>query len=344
MNYNDLIICKKNHSTSKIQNIEDLYNLNTLGMRGEALFSIDVCSKMIIFSKTMNDNGYKLELDNIEIAACNNGTRVEVHDLFYNIPVRQKFLKSNEYEYKLCEEVIEAYALCYSNIVFTIKHNNKAKSYSSPMIDIFNVQKENQILINQNLNSIEFNGYLLSGLTTGKCFLFINKRWVKNRKLIMIIKKTYKEISGRKNIPFVLFINCSPSIIDVNVHPSKMEIKFSLDIEGYLYEAIQNSFKNSYAINNALIEVDFNNIYLPFKNQTNSCFQEKILDPASFYEEKIISPQESTLFLKEKISHFKKEILPEKSCDSHSHLHAHLPINTELNKKSTENIFGIPIG
>jgi len=232
------------HTTSKISTIEDLYSLQSFGFRGEALASISRVSKMKMISKTQEEEiGTQLEIFGGEIVDekkvnAKTGTIIEVEDLFYNIPARRKFLKSESVEGRYVTEIIEKFALSNSvNLVYLrdkreIYHFTKdldlvtkcLKIYpelkSKDLIEIF--YEDTSIII----SGIISNPKVARSNRTAQTF-FVNKRYIKAASLFSILEKGYGEMLEKGKHPYsVIFIDLPPDTIDVNIHPQKLEVKF----------------------------------------------------------------------------------------------------------------------
>ncbi len=238
----DLDIILEPHTTSKIKNLEDIYNIGTLGFRGEALHAISSISKITIKSKTHKQKvAYKLgnyPKFNIVPTTGNIGTTIEVKDLFYNIPARQKFLKSDRTELKHILDIIEAYALAYSKIGFEVIHNgkvilhlpldqNKEKRFASLLkIDTSSIHliehsyfnyKMQALIPNQKIQ-LENRGYFK---------IFLNDRYITDN----TIKKAVQEalegfVPKGTKISVLLMLYIPKHLVDVNIHPRKLEVKF----------------------------------------------------------------------------------------------------------------------
>lgn len=253
------------HATGKISSLDDLNNIHTLGFRGEALTSIAAISRLTILTKT-NDEilGTKLILhaakeiyhDSIGI---NKGTSIIVQDIFYNTPARRKFMKSDGAEAAAIIDFLEKIALYYSNIKFRLINNGK---------DIFNTAgdsnlkntieniypfKEYKDMIKVDfhdyLSNISINGYISDPMSTKKTrksqITFVNGRIVSSKIIDKGIDNGYGDRVFKGFPVTILFINISPDLIDINIHPSKKEIKFinENDIINILAKAIYSSIK-----------------------------------------------------------------------------------------------------
>ncbi|SHH52563.1 DNA mismatch repair endonuclease MutL [Thermosipho atlanticus] len=236
MSKDDLLLSIEEHTTSKISNFEDIYNLQMYGFRGEALASISKVSRMVITSNNSKESN-RLEIiggkiKKIEPYPTNEkGTTVEVFDLFFNIPARRKFLKSPHVEKRLVTEFIEKFILSNPNIHFVFKADGEViyNVLPSSLIERFN------LIFPEVKEFTEISGKYTHGIISspnynrknrsGQVF-FVQKRYIMDKMLYYIFENGYGE--ALINHPYgVLFINIPPHSIDVNVHPQKLEVKFS---------------------------------------------------------------------------------------------------------------------
>jgi DNA mismatch repair protein MutL len=254
----DLNLSILRYATSKISSNEDLLNINSLGFRGEALASISSVSEFKITSKHKSEkNAYQLKVnygikENIKISAHNQGTSIEIKNIFEYLPARKKFLKSSNTEWKYCYEVLNQFALCFPQISLKCIHNEK---------EIFNYKKSQKkerlekIFKQTKLNSVkqDFLGgeieifYSPPGVNFSNRYLqyiFVNKRSVKDKLIIGAIKEAYQTfLEIGKNPAFVVFLDIDNDLIDVNVHPRKSEVKFLRPQE--IYQNIFNTLRKS---------------------------------------------------------------------------------------------------
>lgn len=284
MSKEDITLCIKPHSTSKIENFEDIYKLSTLGFRGEALSSIVNVSKTKIISKTNESQiGYQLTVHGGEIisfkeCSTNTGTIIEVTDLFYNVPARLKFLKSNYTEKTHIIKTIEEYAVAYYNIEFKFFSDNElvfsfknTNSLTERIKEVFKKDFTKNIIYFENIQ----NEYKLYGFvspveyTQVNKFLqifYVNKRPITSKILTQALYDAYKDIlpTGRHPIG-IIFIELPPDKVDVNVHPKKRIVKF-LE-EEFLYQKLRDTIsekikkynietKKSFIITNTNLESD----------------------------------------------------------------------------------------
>ncbi|PPS22006.1 DNA mismatch repair endonuclease MutL [Brachyspira murdochii] len=296
IHFDELPLAVTHHATSKIHSIEDLDSIYTLGFRGEALASISDVTNLEIVSKSRDENnGGKIIIEGGKIiehkpAAASQGTKIIAKNLFFNIPARYKFLKHISREFFLVKEVFDMEALVQPQISMKLKNNGKVVS-SYIKADTLKDRIENYLSdsnIFRNLIEIEIekNDVLIYGLFSNSKisqsirknnFIFLNNRPIENRVLSYAIKNAYSNAIPKERYPFFfLYINIDSSKIDVNVHPSKKEvrIKNEREISGMLYNAISNNINNSgNNFDSVNIEVDIDKDITPtFPIQNNNFY------------------------------------------------------------------------
>lgn len=233
------------HATSKINRAEDLYDLNSLGFRGEALASIAAVSKLEMLTKT-NDAliGTNIKVDGGRIvskkpSASNNGTKIVVNSLFFNTPARRKFLKSNQSETQAITDLMNKLAIGNPDIKFIYINNKKNVFETLGDGSIYNTIRliygkdvsDNLIKLDFESKFFKIDGYIANNniyrSNRNLQHLFINGRYVKSSNIMNIINESYKAIIPINKFP-VYFINLhiNPNMIDVNIHPNKLEVKF----------------------------------------------------------------------------------------------------------------------
>ncbi len=241
----DLDIAFKRHSTSKIFNIDDLFNIVTFGFRGEALASISTVSKVEVLTKTKDSiSGIQafVEEGNILVKkpiGCPKGTTIIVRNLFYNVPVRKKFLKSDKIEGSHIDDILYKLALGNSDKSFKYVKDNKVIFKTSKNDLGSNVYTLLGKDFYDNLIKIEYatnNNFNIHGYISNNTFyrgnrkhqyLYVNKRYVNNKDVSNFIEEKYKSLIPINRFPiFIIFIDIKPSLVDVNVHPTKQEVKF----------------------------------------------------------------------------------------------------------------------
>ena len=241
----DLTNAFKPHSTSKLSNIDDLYNIMSFGFRGEALASVSSVAKVEVITKTdVGSSGIQAFVEEREIVkkapiGCPKGTTMIVRDLFYNVPVREKFLKSNLVEGNHISDIVYKLALGNPGVSFKyIKDNkvvlstSKSNTLEETIYILLGKEFTNNLLeISCNNEHFKIYGYISNNQfyrgNRNHQYLYINNRYIKNANITKIIEDNYKSFIPINRFPiFVLFIDIDPSLIDVNIHPAKEEIKF----------------------------------------------------------------------------------------------------------------------
>ena len=244
MNREDAVNCLKRHATSKLYNDEDLFHIDTLGFRGEALPSIASVSKMKI-ETSFEDIGTTViisggSIDKVESSPPRIGTKITVEDIFYNTPARLKYLKNLHTELANITSYVTKMALSYPNIKFNLTNNDKkllSTDGSGNLLKVINsvygleVTKK-MIKVSAENSDYEISGYIsypeINRSSRGFITLFVNGRYIRNNSVIKTILEAYHTYLPIGRYPVVVLnIETDPSIIDVNVHPTKMDIKFS---------------------------------------------------------------------------------------------------------------------
>lgn len=261
----DVPIALKRYATSKIKRLEDLYSIKTLGFRGEALPSIAAVSRMTIITRVPSSIvGTKViceggEIKSISEVGCPVGTEIEVRDLFYNIPVKRRFLKSIQSEFRNILNQFLRLSLSCPNLSFKLIHDAKVV-YEYPKTESLLVRIE-AIMgkdIYSHLKKIEYqnedidiSGFIglpvVSKSTPDGIYLYVNKRFIRDRMIYKAINEAYRYQIGTGKYPIVvLFLNIPPSKVDVNVHPTKTEVKFkeSERIFSSIFSAIEMTLQD----------------------------------------------------------------------------------------------------
>ena len=279
----DAILSIQKHATSKIFDFDDLNSINTLGFRGEALSSIASVSKLEIKTRTIDDElGTLVKINDegeisTEKGAFVKGTSVVVKNLFYNVPARRKFLKTNQTEFKHICGTFKKISLGNCDISFKLYNDNDVifEYHSCDMqkrIEQVFADNMSDALINveENTDIISVRGYIGKPAMLKNCkgdqYIFINKRYVISRQINHAVFSAYQSVLQLGDYPFfVLFLEIDPAKIDVNIHPSKMEVKF--DDEKSIYNLILAIIRKSLGIQNLVYSeadaeavVDYSNI------------------------------------------------------------------------------------
>lgn len=288
MNKNNLELCIKRHATSKIESQRDLEAIKSLGFRGEALASITSVAHVEIITRSENENlGYKLvsepnKIHTIEEVNSNKGTQILVKNLFYNVPARRKFLKSNISEFKAISETMIKFALSFPDIRFTFYDDdnlifdlNSTDLESRIIATLGNAVKDLIIPLQYEEEGIKIHGYIgkpfLAKQNSSNQYLFLNKRTIKNRYLNHAIMSCYEELLEEKKFPFyVIFLEMDFNQIDINVHPQKHEVKFENDrlVYNIVKNAVMSTLREVNLIPEFKIDTELN--YSPFQIERNN--------------------------------------------------------------------------
>jgi DNA mismatch repair protein MutL len=259
----DARMCFERHATSKIREIDDLFHIKTMGFRGEALASIAAVSQVELKTKRKDDvTGTYLEIDNSvvrkqEIIACANGTSIAMKNLFFNVPARRNFLKSNPAEMRHIVDEFIRVALSFPDIFFSLTSNGQEVfhldkgSLKQRILQILGTQYNAKLVTVQEktdyMNTFGFVGKPdAAKKTRGDQYLFVNNRFIRSAYLNHAIMSAYQELIPSDSFPlYVLFIELDPVQVDVNVHPTKQEIKF--EDEKIVYAFVQAAVKHALA-------------------------------------------------------------------------------------------------
>lgn len=273
MTEEEVVLSIRKHATSKITSIEDLESINTLGFRGEALSSIAAVCQLEIKTKTADEEtGTLIKIENeneivTERISTAKGTCVSVKNIFYNIPVRRKFLKSDTTELKHIIDTFNRTALAYPEINFKFYNSdNLVFDYKEGSLDdrIQQVFADNMlealIPVDEETDYLSVKGYIgkpsIFKKSKGEQFLFLNKRFVFNKSINHAVFTAFENILEKGDYPFfILFISLNPSKVDVNIHPSKLEVKF--DDEKDIYNFILSVVRKSIATHDLVPTMSF---------------------------------------------------------------------------------------
>lgn len=291
MNKNDLCLCFLKHTTSKIKSSSDLFSLTSKGFRGEAISSISSVSKITI-SSSKNKNGIRNIISVVDSSIVDKkeesglkGTRISVRNLFYNIPARRKFLKSDNVELRHIMNEFTRQSLCHPEISFSLRHNDndlyklKKSNLKERVMRLFtkNINKK-MVPINENTDIVKIKGYVFKPEYLNKSrsmqYFFVNGRFVKNNYLNHSIMTAYEGLIRPEVKPsYILFIDVPTQTVDVNVHPNKIEVKF--ENESSLYAILRSCIRHSLGKFNVAPNIDFSNNI----NISSSVYSTKSLKP-----------------------------------------------------------------
>jgi DNA mismatch repair protein MutL len=253
------------HATSKIASLTDLENVATLGFRGEALASIAAVAAVTVTSRTADAaHAWEIVGSHLGTVAPSSGaigTTIDVQDLYFNTPARRKFLKSEQTEYGHCAEVVRRIALARPDVSFSLSHNGRT-------IDHWNVSEmakrsahilgsdfaEARLAIDESAGPLRVHGY--AGLPTASKaradgqFFYVNGRFVRDKLLVHAVRAAYQDVLHGDRFPsYVLALDLDPALVDVNVHPSKIEVRFrdSRAVHQFVFHAVQRALATTSA-------------------------------------------------------------------------------------------------
>lgn len=252
------------HATSKIKDSNDIHSITTLGFRGEALPSIAAVSKVNVKSKIVDcEFGYEIQLDGGQITdykecGCNKGTTIEVRDLFYNVPARKKFLKSISRETSIITDIINRIAIANPKISFKLYNSGKKVIHTYGNGNLKDVLRtiygknisESLIEFEKAGDTLTIYGFIgkedVARGSRNNQSIFVNGRYIKHKTIVAAVENAFKSFSTVNKFPFfVLFIDIYPELVDVNIHPTKAEIKFTDDrmIFKSVFDTVHNALK-----------------------------------------------------------------------------------------------------
>lgn len=262
----DIMLAFSKHATSKIASDDDLFDIHTLGFRGEALASIISISKLTCTTRTVDfENGTKVKCENSEVkqteTGCAVGTIMDIKDLFYNLPARLKFLKSPNTEFSYIQELVQSLALAHPECSLELKKNGKTMLKTSAQNNLLQTIKEvyssdvisnlKEVLKTDNLSGLKISGYVSTPDYTRSSkksyHIYINSRTVKCSVFQKAIDTAYKSLIANGKYPFVVLnLEIPPADVDVNVHPTKKEVRYknTNQIFNFIYTSIQAGLAN----------------------------------------------------------------------------------------------------
>lgn len=274
MSETDARMCFERHATSKIKEADDLFSIKSMGFRGEAMASIAAISQVDLKTKTKNTElGTFISIEGSQLktqenCVTKNGTSISIKNLFFNVPARRNFLKSDNVELKHIIEEFTRVSLANPDISFTLHHNEN---------EVFNLQKSNLrqrissvmgknyneklVPINEETTFTTISGFIgkaeFARKTRGEQYFFVNNRFIKSGYLHHAIVSAYQDLISKEQIPsYFLFFEIDPTLIDINIHPTKTEIKF--EDEKSIYAILRSSTKHALGQHNITPSLDFN--------------------------------------------------------------------------------------
>ncbi len=310
----DLALALTRHATSKIFSLEDLESVVSLGFRGEALASIASVSRTQVSSRAqatkhawrITSNGS--EISDIEPAALDAGTVIEVNDLYFNTPARRKFLKTEGTEFGHCEEAFHRVALSRPDVAFMLQHNGRALSryaVSAPekrFAEVLGAEFAAESIAVDEASA----GLRLWGIAAKPTYnrnsrdtqyVYVNGRFVRDKLISHAIRQAYQDVLHHDRHPaFVLFLELDPALVDVNVHPSKTEVRFrdGQAIHRFIFHGLHKALATPTGVSNAVTasQAQYNPFSQPATNSNGQSayptYQSQInlsaSEPANFYQ------------------------------------------------------------
>jgi DNA mismatch repair protein MutL len=265
--------CFERHATSKISTIEDLFKIRTMGFRGEALASIASVAQVIMKTKRADDElGTEIEIENSKVlrqepCSCPVGTSITMKNLFFNVPARRNFLKSNVVEQRHITDEFIRVALAFPEIFFSLTNNGQEifhlekGSLKQRVVQLMgNTYATKLVQVDEKTDYLDISGFIgkpeTSKKTRGDQYLFVNNRFVKSAYLNPAIVSAYESLIPDASFPFyAIFLDIDPVHLDVNVHPTKQEIKFEDD--KIVYAFVKSAIRHALAQFSISPTIDF---------------------------------------------------------------------------------------
>lgn len=291
-----LRLALQRHATSKLKKIEDLNSIQTLGFRGEALASMGAVSELTLSSGTKGSaKGAKIKasggkLSEVEPAASIEGTQVEVKNLFYNVPARQKFLKSSSGETAAIKKVFKNFALIHPEITVSLKQDQKQvfvypkQDFFSRACDVLEVKKQDCFYLNETVDDMNLEAVLvhpkLNMATLMGLYIFVQTRPVQDKLIQQAVLEGYRNLVMEHQYPqAVVSLKVNPEFVDVNTHPSKLQVKFqnSSTIFKFINQSIKKVFESNLekTINPVRVSFEQADIQPSFINEAPTQYNQK---------------------------------------------------------------------
>jgi len=261
MSPSDAVLCFQRHATSKVRSADDLFALTTKGFRGEALASIAAIAHVEMKTRTSSEDvGQSILIEGSEIkrkedVVCPIGTSFEVKNLFYNVPARRNFLKKESTEFKHIQDEFERIALAHPDLNLTLTHNGSevynlhAAVLRKRIVNVLGGNSNDRLVpIDESTEIVSLKGFVLkpehARKTRGEQYFFVNNRFFKSSYFNHAVTKAYEGLLKQNTFPgYFLYLDVDPHKIDVNVHPTKTEIKF--EEEKFIYSILLSSIRQA---------------------------------------------------------------------------------------------------
>lgn len=273
MSETDARMSFERHATSKIKKADDLYAIRTMGFRGEALASIAAIAQVELKTRRIGDEiGVQIDIEGSEIkhqeaVSCPEGTSISVKNLFYNVPARRNFLKTDSVELRHIIEEFHRVSIPNPEIAFSLHHNNteifhlEIGSLKQRIMGIFGSSYNNRLVpVEENTGIVKIKGFVIkpdfAKKTRGEQFFFLNKRFIKNGYLHHAVQSAFEQLLPSDSFAsYFLMLDVDPKSIDINIHPTKTEVKF--EDEKAIYAFLRSAVKKSLGQFNISPSLDF---------------------------------------------------------------------------------------
>lgn len=274
MSETDARMSFERHATSKIRKADDLYAIRTMGFRGEAMASIAAIAQVEMKTKRIGDEvGVKIEIEGSELkiqeaCTCPEGTSIAIKNLFFNVPARRNFLKNDSVELRHVIDEFQRVALPNPQVAFSLHHNStevfhlEKSTLKQRIMGIFGNSYNNRLVpVEENTSIVNIKGFVIkpefAKKTRGEQFFFLNKRFIKNTYLHHAVQTAFQELLAKDSYAsYFLMLEVDPKTIDINIHPTKTEVKF--EDEKTVYAFLRSAVKKSLGQFNITPSIDFN--------------------------------------------------------------------------------------
>lgn len=301
MNSQDALLAFERHATSKLSSSEDLFHITTKGFRGEALASIAAIAQVVLKTKSEESElGLQVEIEggvlkNQEEIVASQGSLFSVKNLFYNIPARRNFLKSDRIELNHCIDEFHRVAMVHTQIEFSFSSNDVKLFHLTPtnsrqrIVQIFGTKMNDKLVpVNEETPLVKVSGFVLkpeqAKKSRGTQFFFVNDRYIKSPFLNNAVQSAFEGLIHTGTYPgYFIELQVDPSSIDINIHPTKTEVKF--DDDHTLYAVIRSAIKHSLGQFNVAPSLDFDldpNLQTPYHYQGKEATLPKVSVDRSF--------------------------------------------------------------
>ncbi len=353
----DIMLAFSKHATSKISTDDDLFDIHTLGFRGEALSSIISISKLTCTTRTADfDTGTKVKCENSEVkqveTGCAIGTIMDIKDLFYNIPARLKFLKSSNTEFSYIQELVQSIALAHPECSIELKKNGKTTLKTSGQNNLLQTVKEvysadiipnlKEVLKTDQLAGMKISGYVSTPNYTRSSkkgyHIYINGRTVKCPVFQKAIDTAYKSLIASGKYPFVILnLELPPADVDVNVHPTKKEVRYknTNQVFNFIYASIHAGLAN-YVERQPAMTFETQQFPQPTQPQNNvvDFVQPKLESSGDIYFDK----KEDTIYVSDRLMQEEEEKFIQQQEEQTEQRQFFVPVEKETEPE--ENIIG----